>query len=170
MNAGKKRILIGSSVTMGSGVNAHRRLVALHHLDVPGSRPRSPSAKAGSSTLTRFEASLLDTRNVITQAETWLPSLRSRLGVPFAHQAQLDDRLAELAAINPSLAATTADADALPVKSDIALPDYALASAGLLCSRVEEGRGCWPCGVAPFLFPAHQTGRARLRHPAFRLI
>ena len=35
MNAGKKRILIGSSETMGTGVNAHRRLVALHHLDVP---------------------------------------------------------------------------------------------------------------------------------------
>src|SRR5208282_182437 len=35
MNAGKKRILIGSSETMGTGVNAQRRLVALHHLDVP---------------------------------------------------------------------------------------------------------------------------------------
>src|SRR5271163_4495543 len=35
MNAGKKRILIGSSETMGTGVNAHRRLVALHHVDVP---------------------------------------------------------------------------------------------------------------------------------------
>jgi hypothetical protein len=34
-----------------------------------------------------------------------------RLGVPFAHQNELDDKLAELAAINASLAATTADAD-----------------------------------------------------------
>lgn len=35
MNGGKKRILIGSSETMGTGVNAQQRLVALHHLDVP---------------------------------------------------------------------------------------------------------------------------------------
>ena len=35
VNAGKIRILIGSSDTMGTGVNAQRRLVALHHLDVP---------------------------------------------------------------------------------------------------------------------------------------
>ncbi|MCW2286321.1 N12 class adenine-specific DNA methylase/adenine-specific DNA methylase [Rhodoblastus acidophilus] len=35
MNGGKKRILIGSSETMGTGVNAQKRLVALHHLDVP---------------------------------------------------------------------------------------------------------------------------------------
>jgi N12 class adenine-specific DNA methylase/adenine-specific DNA methylase len=35
VNAGRVRILIGSSETMGTGVNAQRRLVALHHLDVP---------------------------------------------------------------------------------------------------------------------------------------
>jgi len=49
-------------------------------------------------------------RGIIAQAETWLPSLQSRLGVPFALQTELDERLAELAAINASLAATTADA------------------------------------------------------------
>jgi hypothetical protein len=39
-------------------------------------------------------------------------------------------------------------------------------------THVESRKGAvaWPCGVAPFPFPAHQTGRARLRHPAFRLI
>src|SRR5208337_4329287 len=39
-------------------------------------------------------------------------------------------------------------------------------------AHVESRKGAvaWPCGVAPFPFPAHQTGRARLRHPAFRLI
>ena len=62
--------------------------------------------------LTRFEASLGEMRGVIAQAETWAPSLQSRLGVPFALQSELDDKLAELAAINASLAATTADADA----------------------------------------------------------
>jgi N12 class adenine-specific DNA methylase/adenine-specific DNA methylase len=34
-NAGRVRIVIGSSDTMGTGVNAQRRLKALHHLDVP---------------------------------------------------------------------------------------------------------------------------------------
>ena len=34
-NAGKIRILIGSSETMGTGVNVQLRLKALHHLDVP---------------------------------------------------------------------------------------------------------------------------------------
>jgi N12 class adenine-specific DNA methylase len=35
VNAGRVRILLGSSATMGTGVNAQRRLIALHHLDVP---------------------------------------------------------------------------------------------------------------------------------------
>jgi capsule polysaccharide export protein KpsE/RkpR len=65
--------------------------------------------------LTRFEANLAEMRSVIAQAETWAPSLRWRLGVPFALENELDDKLAELAAINASLAATTADADPDPV-------------------------------------------------------
>jgi len=35
VNGGKVRVLIGSSETMGTGVNAQQRLAALHHLDVP---------------------------------------------------------------------------------------------------------------------------------------
>ena len=35
LNAGRKRFLLGSTETMGTGVNAQLRLVALHHLDVP---------------------------------------------------------------------------------------------------------------------------------------
>jgi hypothetical protein len=35
VRAGKVRFLIGSSETMGTGVNAQLRLKALHHLDVP---------------------------------------------------------------------------------------------------------------------------------------
>ena len=35
VNGGKIRVLIGSTQTMGTGVNAQQRLVALHHLDVP---------------------------------------------------------------------------------------------------------------------------------------
>ena len=35
LNNGQVDFLLGSSATMGTGVNAQRRLVALHHLDVP---------------------------------------------------------------------------------------------------------------------------------------
>ena len=35
VNSGKVRVLIGSTQTMGTGVNAQQRLAALHHLDVP---------------------------------------------------------------------------------------------------------------------------------------
>jgi hypothetical protein len=36
--------------------------------------------------------------------------------------------------------------------------------------RVEDGRGSLgPMANAPFPIPAHQTGRADFRHPAFRL-
>src|ERR1700757_1685325 len=35
---------------------------------------------------------------------------------------------------------------------------------------VEDGRGSFgPLAIAPFPIPAHQTGRADFRHPAFRL-
>jgi len=35
VNAGRVRILIGSTEKMGTGVNAQRRLIAMHHLDAP---------------------------------------------------------------------------------------------------------------------------------------
>jgi hypothetical protein len=36
-------------------------------------------------------------------------------------------------------------------------------------SRVEEGRGdLGPCGIVPFPFPAHRTGRGDFPHPALR--
>ncbi|RIA46179.1 N12 class adenine-specific DNA methylase [Hephaestia caeni] len=35
LNQGRKRIILGSTATMGTGVNAQQRLIALHHLDVP---------------------------------------------------------------------------------------------------------------------------------------
>jgi hypothetical protein len=37
--------------------------------------------------------------------------------------------------------------------------------------RVEDGRGSLgPMANAPFPIPAHQTGQADFRHPAFRLV
>lgn len=35
INAGRVRIVVGSSKNMGTGVNAQQRLIALHHLDAP---------------------------------------------------------------------------------------------------------------------------------------
>lgn len=35
MNAGKVRVLIGSTQKLGTGVNAQQRAVAIHHLDIP---------------------------------------------------------------------------------------------------------------------------------------
>ena len=35
MNAGRVRILLGSTAKIGAGMNVQKRLVAAHHLDVP---------------------------------------------------------------------------------------------------------------------------------------
>ena len=35
MNEGKVRVLFGSTSMLGTGVNAQKRAVALHHLDTP---------------------------------------------------------------------------------------------------------------------------------------
>ena len=35
MNSGEVRVLIGSTSTLGTGVNAQRRMIAMHHLDIP---------------------------------------------------------------------------------------------------------------------------------------
>src|SRR3954470_192964 len=45
-----------------------------------------------------------------------------------------------------------------------------LPPADFRSGRVEDGRGSLgPMANAPFPIPAHQTGRADFRHPAFRL-
>jgi N12 class adenine-specific DNA methylase len=46
VNAGRLRILIGSTEKMGAGTNVQRRLVALHHLDAPW-RPRDIEQREG---------------------------------------------------------------------------------------------------------------------------
>ena len=35
VRAGKVRILLGSTAKMGAGTNVQKRLIALHHLDIP---------------------------------------------------------------------------------------------------------------------------------------
>ena len=46
MNAGRVRILLGSTEKMGAGTNVQKRLVALHHLDAPW-RPRDIEQREG---------------------------------------------------------------------------------------------------------------------------
>jgi hypothetical protein len=46
VNAGRIRILIGSTEKMGAGTNVQRRLAALHHLDAPW-RPRDIEQREG---------------------------------------------------------------------------------------------------------------------------
>ncbi len=46
VNAGRIRILIGSTGKMGAGTNAQERMIALHHLDVPW-RPRDVEQREG---------------------------------------------------------------------------------------------------------------------------
>jgi N12 class adenine-specific DNA methylase len=46
VNAGRMRILIGSTEKMGAGTNVQRRLAALHHLDAPW-RPRDIEQREG---------------------------------------------------------------------------------------------------------------------------
>src|SRR3954465_15872022 len=51
------------------------------------------------------------------------------------------------------------------------LPPLALSWDYRMFGRVEDGRGSLGhLGIAPFPVPAHQTGRAGLPHPAFRLV
>lgn len=47
VNAGEVRILIGSSEAMGTGVNAQKRLVALHHLDADKYLPSNIEQREG---------------------------------------------------------------------------------------------------------------------------
>jgi len=45
-----------------------------------------------------------------------------------------------------------------------------VSTSDVCCGRVEDGRGSLgSLAIAPFPIPAHQTGRADFRHPAFRL-
>ena len=46
VNAGRVRVLLGSTEKMGAGMNVQRRLVALHHLDAPW-RPRDIEQREG---------------------------------------------------------------------------------------------------------------------------
>jgi hypothetical protein len=61
--------------------------------------------------LSRFETDLRDENATIAQAETWLPSLESRIGARFQFNDELAEKRAELAELNASLAATKSETD-----------------------------------------------------------
>ena len=64
VNAGKIRFLIGSSETMGTGVNAQLRLKALHHLDVPW-LPSQIEQREGRSTRWQVRNVMMNARAVM---------------------------------------------------------------------------------------------------------
>ena len=55
--------------------------------------------------LDRFEVELAEERRRRADAEARLPGYQARLGEPFAYGAELDDKEAELAALEADLAA-----------------------------------------------------------------
>jgi hypothetical protein len=62
------------------------------------------------SALSRFEVELAEERRTIAEVSDWLPGFKGRLGDPFPHQAELDEKRAEMAELEASLAVTHGDA------------------------------------------------------------
>jgi hypothetical protein len=61
------------------------------------------------SALGRFEVELAEERRAIAEVSNWLPGFRTRLGDAFPHEAELEEKLAEMAELDASLAKTTND-------------------------------------------------------------
>ena len=64
------------------------------------------------SALSRFEVELAEERRTVAEVSGWLPGFKARLGDAFPHQAELDEKRAEMAELEASLAATPGDAPA----------------------------------------------------------
>ena len=62
------------------------------------------------SALSRFEVELAEERRTLAEVSAWLPSFKARLGDPFPHQAELDERRAAMAGLEASLASGPAEA------------------------------------------------------------
>ncbi len=69
--------------------------------------------------LSRFEVELAEERRTVAEVSGWLPGFKARLGDPFPHQAELDEKRAEMAELEASLAATPGDA-APPEAAEVA--------------------------------------------------
>ena len=77
--------------------------------------------------LDRFEAELADCRRRAAEAELRLPSHRRRVGEAFALQEELDDKAAELAALEADLAANISATD------DVDMPGTSAACFDTAC-------------------------------------
>ena len=64
------------------------------------------------SALGRFELELAEERRTVTEVSGWLPGFKARLGDAFPHETELEEKRAEMAELDASLAATANDAPA----------------------------------------------------------
>jgi hypothetical protein len=64
------------------------------------------------SALGRFEVELAEERRTVAEVSAWLPGFKARLGDAFPHETELEEKRAEMAELDASLAATTKDAPA----------------------------------------------------------
>jgi hypothetical protein len=64
------------------------------------------------SALGRFEVELAEERRTVAEVSGWLPGFKARLGDAFPHESELEEKRAEMAEIEVSLAATGNDAPA----------------------------------------------------------
>jgi hypothetical protein len=62
------------------------------------------------SALGRFEVELGEERRTVAEVTGWLPGFKARLGDAFPHEAELEEKRAEMAELDASLAATVNDA------------------------------------------------------------
>jgi hypothetical protein len=60
------------------------------------------------SALARFEVELAEERRTVAEVSGWLPGFKARLGDVFPHEAELQEKRAEMAELEASLAATEA--------------------------------------------------------------
>ena len=60
------------------------------------------------SALNRFEVELAEERRTVAEVSGWLPGFKARLGDAFPHEAELDEKRAEMAELEASLATTEA--------------------------------------------------------------
>jgi hypothetical protein len=64
------------------------------------------------SALGRFELELVEERRTVAEVSGWLPGFKARLGDAFPHETELEEKRAEMAELDASLAATASDAPA----------------------------------------------------------
>jgi hypothetical protein len=64
------------------------------------------------STLGRLEVELAEERRTVAEVSNWLPGFKARLGDAFPHEAELEDKRAEMVELDASLAATAPESNA----------------------------------------------------------